>query len=101
MNANVLNLPCVHTDREVRPIREKWVPIQLGFVPIFLGRHLIGRTSRSVCTHGHTNLKSCSVIFSPRFPTYNVLMDLSSGGSSLGMVVYLFSSLSATGSLTP
>ena len=38
----ICTLPCVQTDREVLPIREKWVPIQLGSVHIFLGRYFIG-----------------------------------------------------------
>lgn len=48
-----------------------------------------------------THLSSESVMESPSPPTYSVVMDLSSGVSSLGMVEALFSSLSATGSLIP
>ena len=34
-------------------LSKKRVLIQLGSVPIFLGRHFLGRTSWSVCTHGY------------------------------------------------
>ena len=49
----------------------------------------------------HTYFKSSSVTLSASPPTYRVVMVLSSGGSSLGIVDARRISLSATGSLTP
>lgn len=46
-------------------------------------------------------LSSESVMVSARPPMYSVVMDLSSGGSNLGIVEARFNSLLATGSLMP
>lgn len=43
---------------------------------------------------------SCSVKL-PKFPMYNVVIVLSSGGGSAGIAAALFNNLSATGSFIP
>lgn len=57
--------------------------------------------TRNEANNGETYLRSDSVIVSPRPPTYRVVMVLSSGGSSRGIVEARLRSLSATGSFIP